>query len=1188
MARYTARALASEESGSVAFSGGQTQTITIDGKSYTITNKSSSAQEIAYSIQNDDTIQFICSNFTIRGQSDVAHKIDIVGKNNTVYGGELDDVITSSLTGSIGLGNYIYGLDGNDTLISKGDSSVVYGGNGDDEITMLSYGYADGGDGDDTISVSYYSSEVHGGAGNDTIIYNSSYSYIGNGLFGDDGDDIFVIKSGKNVLLDGGSGTNTVTDNGTDTIKINVDGANAYSEIFAKNATKEILINGIKYTVTNNKSSDNMFIGQISDSTIKFSSSNFTIKGEKDKAHNVLLTGSNCFFYGGDLSDIIEAQGGYSNNIYGEGGDDIISGFGWIVAHGGDGNDIISGGGENLLRRFVYGDAGDDVINVGNLSANTVVYGGDGNDTFNIDGSLSDEIRSTIVYGQGGDDTFNVKNGKYVSLFGGSGTNTLNTDNGVNTQCADMSNVSNNMTAVSFDSDNKTRTISINGIAYTVRSLQSDMPEHSLGYYYNSVTDEITLVGYNFEIVGEAGKKHNVKLIGQNLTFYGGNLDDKINIISNHYGTVYGGAGDDYIEWNGYYSCAIHGGAGDDEIVLNSRNDSLVDGGDGNDIISVKNIAKNVQGGAGDDHYIISSSSGVTVTDTIGDNIFELSGSKINATGGTGKDTFYVTGSNNTVFGAGGDDYILIDGNNNTVDGGSGNNTIVDNGTGNTKTNVAPDPNSGVLYFNSQGQIQSVTIGGIEYTITNTTTEATPQVSNQIRYSYNSITGEVEFAGDNFTIQGDDSKAHNIVVKGSNNVVGGGSKNDKIKVDSGQNNLIKGNAGDDTIIINTENNKVLGGAGDDIIKINASTGSGLVDGEAGKDIIEVNADNCTNIKGGAGNDKITLNGIGNNADGGDGNDTLTAIGSDNTISSASGNNTFGASGDNNTIVGGAGKDKFDVDGDFNRVTTTAGDNEVKIEGSSNTVTGSDGSETMNIYGESTTVNSGGGDDTINIYGSNNTVSSDSGENEFTIYGDDNNVLGGADNDSFYVMGSKNTINGEDGDDFFVVVEDAKDNNIDGNNGENTLRNYGENTTFTNVRDITDVDKVTRFQIGADGSGSSAVSFKTGFDLGLINIDLSDPDKAAKALDKIDKLMTIINTKSAEYGTLSNRFDSVLDNIAMKIENLTASKSTIMDADIAQECADYTRASILAQTATALAAQIGKNDLSIITRLVNGE
>ena len=78
--------------------------------------------------------------------------------------------------------------------------------------------------------------------------------------------------------------------------------------------------------------------------------------------------------------------------------------------------------------------------------------------------------------------------------------------------------------------------------------------------------------------------------------------------------------------------------------------------------------------------------------------------------------------------------------------------------------------------------------------------------------------------------------------------------------------------------------------------------------------------------------------------------------------------------------------------------------------------------------------------------------------------------------------------------------------------------------------------------------------------------------AALFIADVDKALTSMNTHKATIGAIQNRLESANDSLTTMIENATAAKSTIMDADIAEESANYTRATILQQTASTLLVQ----------------
>lgn len=78
--------------------------------------------------------------------------------------------------------------------------------------------------------------------------------------------------------------------------------------------------------------------------------------------------------------------------------------------------------------------------------------------------------------------------------------------------------------------------------------------------------------------------------------------------------------------------------------------------------------------------------------------------------------------------------------------------------------------------------------------------------------------------------------------------------------------------------------------------------------------------------------------------------------------------------------------------------------------------------------------------------------------------------------------------------------------------------------------------------------------------------------AAAFITTVDTALTNINTRKSDIGALQNRLDSAATSLVTNIENSSAAKSTIMDADIAEESSAYTKAQILQQTSAALLTQ----------------
>jgi flagellin len=88
------------------------------------------------------------------------------------------------------------------------------------------------------------------------------------------------------------------------------------------------------------------------------------------------------------------------------------------------------------------------------------------------------------------------------------------------------------------------------------------------------------------------------------------------------------------------------------------------------------------------------------------------------------------------------------------------------------------------------------------------------------------------------------------------------------------------------------------------------------------------------------------------------------------------------------------------------------------------------------------------------------------------------------------------------------------------------------------------------------------------------LDISGVDNTGStaAINAIDLAIDEVTTSRALYGAAQNRFETVVMNLQVSAENLTAARSRIMDADFAVETAQMSRAQILQQAGNAMVAQ----------------
>jgi flagellin len=139
------------------------------------------------------------------------------------------------------------------------------------------------------------------------------------------------------------------------------------------------------------------------------------------------------------------------------------------------------------------------------------------------------------------------------------------------------------------------------------------------------------------------------------------------------------------------------------------------------------------------------------------------------------------------------------------------------------------------------------------------------------------------------------------------------------------------------------------------------------------------------------------------------------------------------------------------------------------------------------------------------------------------------------------------------------------------------------TTF-NGKHILGVDGTDQtFQIGANVTTDDTIVV-TGTDLTLdttisaVTVSTTVIDATADAtaigtvITNLDAAIDTVNDTRSSYGAVQSRFDAIISNLQQSVENQSAARSRIMDADYAQETANMSRAQILQQAGNAMVAQ----------------
>jgi len=89
---------------------------------------------------------------------------------------------------------------------------------------------------------------------------------------------------------------------------------------------------------------------------------------------------------------------------------------------------------------------------------------------------------------------------------------------------------------------------------------------------------------------------------------------------------------------------------------------------------------------------------------------------------------------------------------------------------------------------------------------------------------------------------------------------------------------------------------------------------------------------------------------------------------------------------------------------------------------------------------------------------------------------------------------------------------------------------------------------------------------------------------AANIDAIDKALQSINDSRAQLGAAQSRFQNTITFLQSAVENQTAAKGRIMDADFATETSNLSRAQILQQAGTAMIAQANQLPQQVLSLL----
>jgi flagellin len=116
--------------------------------------------------------------------------------------------------------------------------------------------------------------------------------------------------------------------------------------------------------------------------------------------------------------------------------------------------------------------------------------------------------------------------------------------------------------------------------------------------------------------------------------------------------------------------------------------------------------------------------------------------------------------------------------------------------------------------------------------------------------------------------------------------------------------------------------------------------------------------------------------------------------------------------------------------------------------------------------------------------------------------------------------------------------------------------------------------------GATATGNASAALASS----LNGQNVKTVNGANSAVQSVDAALTAVSTLRSTLGAIQNRFQSTINSLQAVSENLSASRSRILDTDFAAETASLTRAQILQQAGTAMVAQANQAPQNVLSLL----
>jgi len=124
----------------------------------------------------------------------------------------------------------------------------------------------------------------------------------------------------------------------------------------------------------------------------------------------------------------------------------------------------------------------------------------------------------------------------------------------------------------------------------------------------------------------------------------------------------------------------------------------------------------------------------------------------------------------------------------------------------------------------------------------------------------------------------------------------------------------------------------------------------------------------------------------------------------------------------------------------------------------------------------------------------------------------------------------------------------------------------------------------QFHVGANANQTIGVEMRA-VQASTLNLSAVDVvNNPHYAISIFDSAIDAVSSERARMGAIQNRMENAIASLSMMQENISASRSRIVDADYAVEVASLTRSQVLREAGTAITAQANVMPVNVLELL----